>query len=450
MSCAPPGADQYRRKVLPERERARVRNQWLLQRLDTVLPEVMAREGFDCWVVSAREYNEDPVIMTLLPEPYMYARRRTILAFFRLADGTFEKLTLSRYPIVGPDERTDELFCGAAAQPAGPHHYYQAVWDPAAEEQWDCLARLIRERNPATIGINVSETFAFGDGLTHGEYEQLAAALGPEYMARTRGAERVAVGWLEYRTPAEIAAYAGIVEIAHAIIAEGFSSRVVLPGVTTTDDVVWWMRQKVTDLGLRPWFQPSVSIQSADSATPAMAGQAPPQRKLIKPGDLLHCDFGLVYLGLCTDTQQNAYVLRTGETDAPAGLHAALASGNRLQDIHLEMMVAGRSGNDILRMALEKAKAEGLDPQIYTHPLGYHGHAAGPTIGLWDQQGGVPGRGDYELFDGTAHSIELNVKCQVPEWGGQTVRMALEEDVIFTGGRCHWLDGRQTKLHLIG
>jgi Xaa-Pro aminopeptidase len=428
-------ADDFARKILPERERARIRNRWLRERLESVLPALMEREGFDCWVVSAREYNEDPVIMTLLPEPMMYARRRTILAFFRAGDGSFEKLTLSRYPMADPETA---------------YSYYQGAWDPAVEEQWDCLARLIRERDPKTIGVNVSETFAFGDGLSHAEYQQMVAALGPEHAGRLRGAERLAVGWLEHRTPGEIAAYSGIVEMAHAIVAEAFSGRVILPGVTTTDDVVWWMRQRVTDLGLRTWFQPSVSIQAHGLRRPAMAGQAPPERKLILPGDMLHCDFGLVYLGLCTDTQQNAYVLRLGETDAPAGLHAAMAAGNRLQDIHLEMMMAGRTGNDILLLALEKAKGEGIRPSIYTHALGYHGHAAGPTIGLWDQQGGVPGRGDYELFDDTVHSIELNVTHAVPEWGGEDVRMALEEDAVFTGGKCHWLDGRQTKLHLIG
>ncbi len=428
-SCGFAPADAYRAKVLPLRAQADVRNRWLRRRLETVLGEVMAREGFDMWVVSAREYNECPVIMTLLPEPSMAARRRTIMLFARREDGTVERLTVSRY---------------------GMGDFYEAAWDPDKEEQWACLARLVRLRNPKVIGINVSSTFAFGDGLTHAEYLEMMEAFGPELAARTRGAERLAVGWLERRLPEEIEAYTGIVEIARAIVAEAFSSRVVLPGVTTTEDVVWWMRQKVSDLGLRPWFQPSVSIQA-----PGMAGRSPggqgagPARLLIQPGDVLHCDFGLVYLGLCTDTQENAYVLRLGEFEAPAGLSAAFATGNRLQDIHLEALRTRRTGNEILAAALKQALSEGIQPSIYTHPLGYHGHAAGPTIGLWDQQGGVPGRGDYELFDDTCHSIELNVRQTVPEWGGQEVRMALEQDVVFTGGKAHWLAGRQTRLHLI-
>ena len=416
-----------------------------MERLETVVPMLMKREGFDMWIIAAREYNEDPVIMSLLPEPMMAARRRTILVFYRGPDGAVERLTISRY---------------------GLGEFYRAIWDPEQEEQWDCLARIIRERDPKVIGINVSETHAFGDGLSHGEYLGMAAAVGEDYMGRTKGAERLCVGYLEHRTEAEIAAYPGIVEIAHAIVAEAFSSKVILPGVTTTDDVVWWMRQKVTDLGLRTWFQPSVSIRASAlgcrnrGASPASTNRAqtpgpwsnrPKTGKLIEPGDVLHCDFGIIYLGLYTDTQEDAYVLRLGEADAPQGLHDAMAAGNRLQDIHLEMMVTGRTGNEILAMALAKATAEGLRPTIYTHPLGYHGHAAGPTIGLWDQQGGVPGRGDYELFDHTAHSIELNIKHAVAEWGGQDVRMAVEQDIIYcSGGKSIWLDGRQTRLHLIG
>jgi Xaa-Pro aminopeptidase len=246
--------------------------------------------------------------------------------------------------------------------------------------------------------------------------------------------------------------WAGLVEIGHAIIAEAFSSRTIQPGITTTDDVVWWMRQKMLDLGLRAWFQPTVDIQAHGLAYEKPgAGQkvSASRRKRILPGDLLHCDVGFYYLGLATDQQQNAYVLRPGEEDAPEGLKATLAEGNRLQDIHAEAMAEGRTGNEILKMALEKAKEEGLRQSIYTHPIGYHGHAAGPTIGLWDQQDGVPGQGDYELFDSTCCAIELNVVKPVPEWDDQQVRMALEEDAVFAGGGLRWLSGRQTQLHLI-
>jgi hypothetical protein len=421
--------DTYRNKILPLRAQAEVRNRWLKERLETVIPDLMQREGFDLWLIIAREYNEDPVIMTLLPEPAMAARRRTILVFARQTDGTVERLTLDRY---------------------GHGDYYAKGWEPDKEDQFACLHRVVSERDPQVIGLNYADDFAFGDGLTYSEQRNVLAALGETYVPRVRSAERLCVGWLERRIPAELTVYPGIVEMGHALIAEAFSSRTLQPGITTTADVVWWFRQKMQDLGLRAWFQPSVEIQAPGISFEGPAGGGKEAtRQVILPGDLLHCDVGFYYLGLATDQQQHAYVLKPGETDAPPGLRQALAAGNRLQEIHLAEMQVGRTGNEVLKAALTRATAEGITPSIYSHPLGYHGHAAGPVIGLWDQQEGVPGKGDYPLFDDTCYSIELNIKQAVPEWDNQLVRIALEEDAVLRGGQISWLAGRQTSFYLI-
>lgn len=417
--------NSYKNLILPLREQLPVVNGWLKTRLDSILAEIMQREGFDMWLVIAREYNEDPVIMSLLPAPAMSARRRTILVFSLKDDGTLERLTLSRYGLGG---------------------YYESGWNPDNESQYDCLKRVITERNPQKIGINTSPTFAFGDGLSVNEYEQLKTALGDEWMARTTSAERLCIGWLERRIPDEMDSYPVLVELGHAIIAEAFSTSVIHPGITTTDDVVWWMRQTMHDLGLKAWFHPTIEIQAPGQSYKSSENP----RKLIQPGDLLHCDMGFYYLGLATDQQQHAYVLKRGENDAPDYLKAALAEGNRLQDIHMEEMQIGRTGNEVLKSARERALAAGLSPSVYSHPLGYHGHAAGPTIGLWDQQGGVPGNGDYELFDDTCYSIELNITKTIAEWDNQEIRIALEEDALLTSGKMYWLHGRQTEFHLIG
>lgn len=422
--------EQYRSKLLPLREQAAIRNRWLKQRLDEFLPVLMAREGIDMWIIAAREYNEDPVIMTFLPEPAMAARRRTILLFSLREDGTVERLTLDRY---------------------GHGDYYAKGWDPDVEEHFACLARVVRERAPQQIGLNIASDFPFGDGLSHSEYELILAALDERDRTRVVSAERLCVGWLEHRIAPEQMLYPGMAQMAHALIAEAFSSRVIQPGITTTEDVVWWFRQKMHDLGLRAWFQPSVEIQAPGLTFDGPAGGGSgEQRNLILPGDLLHCDVGFYYLGLTTDHQQNAYVLKPGETDAPEGLRTLLAEGNRLQDIHMQEMQVGRTGNEVLQRVLERAEDEGIEPQVYSHPIGYHGHAAGPIAGLWDQQDGVPGKGDYPLFDQTCYSIELNAKKAIPEWDNQVVRMALEEDALLSGGVMRWLDGRQTELHLIG
>jgi len=407
--------------ILGLKDRAAVRDRWLGLRLETVLPEVMRREKIDMWLVICAEDNEDPVYLTLVPADSYSARRTTMLVFFDRGKNGIERLTVGRY---------------------GIGKLYPASWDPEKIDQWSRLAEIVKERNPSRIGINESDVFAFADGLSASHKARLVRALGPDLSRRLVSAERLAVGWLERRTPDELDVYDHIAAVAHAIIAEVFSRDAVTPGVTTVSDVVWRLRERVSSLGLETWFQPSVEIQRPGES---LDGEA----DVIHRGDLLHCDFGIRYLGLCTDTQQHAYVLRPGEEDAPAGLKAALAQGNLLQDILLEEFKEGRAGNEILASALRKAKAAGLRPSIYTHPLGYHGHAAGPTIGLWDKQNGVPRDGDYPLFADTVYSIELNITAAVPEWGGTDVRIALEQDAVFGRTGSRFLDVRQTAFHLI-
>lgn len=417
--------EALRDMILPLRDQMRVRNAWLKERLDTLLPELMARENIDMWLVIAREYNEDPVIMTLLPEPAMSARRRTILVFIRREGKTVERLTLSRYGYEG---------------------FYEPAWNPEEEpNQYARLAQVVEENNPGKIGLNIGTTFAFGDGLSHGEYEQLQATLGPDKMARITSAERLCVGWLERRIPAEMAVYPQLVAIGHSLLSTAFSRRVISPGVTHVSDVQWWLRDTLQSLGLRAWFHPSFDLQAPNEGY----DKAEDKRQIIQPGDLLWCDMGFSYLGLNTDQQQHGYVLRPGEHDAPGDLVALLKHGNQLQDIHLDEMAIGSTGNEVLNRTLARAKQAGINPQVYSHPLGYHGHAAGPTIGLWDRQEGVPGNGDYPLFDDTAYSIELNVRGTIPSWDNQEVRIMLEEDALLHGGRCHWLDGRQEAFYYI-
>lgn len=408
--------------VLGLKEQAAICDGWLKVKLDRVMPELMRREKIDMWLVLCEEYNEDPVYLSLVPFASLSARRLSLLVFFdRGPDKGVERFTVSRY---------------------GVGDLYPTVWKADQEDQWQALAKAVKARDPRRIGIDESEVFAFGDGLSATMKKRLVQALGPEYAKRLVSAERLAVGWLERRLPEEIEVYDHICAVAHAIIAEAFSREVITPGVTTTADVEWWIWEKFRSLGQTTWFSPGISLQRPASSP---FKDSP----VIHPGDLLHCDIGLNYLRLDTDTQQHAYVLRPGETEAPAGLRAGLAQGNRLQDILLGEMAAGRTGNQVLAAALAKAKAEGLRPSIYTHPLGVHGHAAGPTIGLWDKQGGVPGAGDYPLYPDTVYSIELNVRAAVAEWGGQDVQIALEQDAAFTANGPRFLDRRQTELILV-
>jgi Xaa-Pro aminopeptidase len=410
--------------LLPLREQARLQDAWLKKRLDTVVPALMREQGIDAWVLVAREYVEDPVVATMLDAESMHARRRTILLFFDPGGGKpVERLTVSRYGLGG-------LFAPA--------------WDPAKEpDQWKRLAALLAERKPKRIAINSSPLSQFGDGLTLSQYEGMIAALPQPLRQRVVRTESLAVGWLETRIPEELAAYPNIVRVAHAIIAEAFSDKVITPGKTTADDVVWWMRERVSQLGLKVWFQPSIGILRKGTAG-MLEGD-----EVIRPGDMLWTDFGITYLRLNTDTQHLAYVLKKGERDAPAGVKRGLAAANRVQDILTSSFRTGLSGNEILAAARARALAEGLKPSIYSHPIGYHGHGAGSSIGFWDNQNADP-RGEHKLRANTAWSIELNARAAVPEWGGQEVEFRSEEVAWFDGREVHYLDGRQSRFHLIG
>jgi Xaa-Pro aminopeptidase len=417
------------------REQAALQQQWLAVRLERNLPAVMRAHGVDMWVVAMREYNEDPVFRALVSPTTFAARRRTIYVFFDR----------------GPVEGVERIALGGSSQ-GGLYQTVRAT-EPAPDgrprelwgaAQWDLFARVVRERNPRRIAVNISREHNFGDGLSAGEWEQMQEALGPDLRPRVVRNERLAIDYLSLRVPEMLPVFRRMHEVVHEIITTAFSNAVITPGTTTTDDVVWWMRQRFVDLGLGTWFQPSVDVQRRgvemqDSTAP-----------VILRGDVLHCDVGITVLGLNTDTQHMGYVLREGESAPPAGLQAALAASNRLQDIAMAQMRPGRTGNEALAATLAQMRSEGIDGTVYSHPVGDHGHGAGPLIGLWDRQDGVPGRGDVPLLAGTYFSIELQAATRVPEWDGQLVRSMQEEDAeLGLDGQMRWILDRQTAFHLV-
>lgn len=416
--------------VLDERARAKVIDELLEDRFNTLLPQLMRREGIDMWIVISREYNEDPVMKTMLPAEWLSARRRTVMVFFDAGpEKPLEKMAISRYDV----------------------GLLKASWDlNVFPDQWEALLDIIRTRNPRRIGINTSDTYGLADGLVHTEYTLLMQYLPKNFRERVVSAEKLAIAWLETRTDKEMVLYEHICHLSHLIVAEGLSEMAIQPGVTTTEDVVWWYRNRVRQLGLDTWFHPTVDVQRADPENfdHLRTFSRRPGLQVIMPGDLLHVDFGISYLRLNTDMQQHAYVLRPGETQAPAALQQALQTGNRLQDILTAQFTKGKTGNEMLAAALQQAALEGITASIYSHPIGYHGHAAGPAIGMWDNQKNVAGTGDYPLFENTAYSIELNVSLPIPEWN-KTIRIMLEEDGFFDGNSFRYMDGRQQQLWLI-
>ena len=417
--------------ILEEKERAKVINEILKDRFENVLPKLMDKTGIDMWILISREYNEDPVLKTMLPAEWLNARRRTIILFYRdKAKNTLDKLAVARYNF-------GENIISA--------------WDKEVEpNQWKRLNQLIEERNPKTIGINYSKYFNIADGIDKTDYEEFVANISKENRDKIISAQKLATAWIETRTAREMEIFSDIVEITHNIIKEAFSSKVIEVGATTTTDVEWWMRQKVTNMGLETWFHPSVDIQrnTEENKDHLRSFSNRPDRKIIQKGDLLHCDFGITYLRLNSDCQQMAYVMKDDETEVPVFLKKAFNKGNKLQDILTSNFIEGDSGNTILLNSLNQAVNRDLRPSIYTHPLGSYGHSSGPTIGMWDSQDGVKGNGDYPLHKNTVYAIELNITSYIKEWS-RDIRIMLEEAGYFGEEGFRYVNQRQTEIRSI-
>lgn len=414
--------------VLSQRAQAEVIDNWLEDRIKNLLPGLMTETGIDMWIVMSREYNEDPVIRTFLPATWHAARRRTILVMYQpVANQPVQTFAIARYDV------------GKS---------FKKAWDPEAQpDQWKALVQLIQEKNPKKIGLNYADDYGHADGLTYTDYLEFLEKLPESFKGNVQSAQTLAVRWLETRTPAEMATYRHIQQLANYIIAEGLSEKVITPGVTTTEDVMWFYREKIKEMKLDTWFHPTVDVQrpDANSNEAQRSFAMRPGVEVIMPGDLLHIDFGITYLRLNTDTQQLAYVLKAGETEVPKYLEDALAVGNRLHDILTSNFVTGRTGNEILRAARQQMEKEGIRGSIYTHPLGFYGHSAGPTIGMWDNQGDTPGAGDFPLHPHTGYAIELNAVVFVKEWN-KDVRVMLEEGAYFDGEKVTYYNGRQRKI----
>jgi Xaa-Pro aminopeptidase len=438
---------QPERPFGPLREQAAMQQDWLRKRLDTFLPALMRQHGIDMWVVPMREYNEDPIFIAIASPETFAARRRTIYVFFDTcaAAGTAPSPSCVQRIALGGSSQGGVFEARRSTKKAagdvGRGHQAE-LW---GDEQWEALKAVVEERDPRVIGIDRSTVFALSDGLSSGELKGMTAALGDKWTARFRDAEGLPLDLIAVRLSEEEAFFRRMQELVWSLTQEMFSSRVITAGRTRTSDLVWWWRQRVNDLGLGTWFQPSVDVQRRGT-TAEQIGSDP----IVQPGDLLHCDVGITVARLNTDTQHLAYVLAPGETDAPEGLRRALANANALQDIVMEELRPGRTGNEILTASRARMQARGIDGTVYSHPVGLHGHGAGPLIGLWDYQDGVGGRGDAKVIPSMWWSIELQATTPVPEWGGQAVRVAQEEDAIIdAGGKVRWALRRQDRLFLI-
>ncbi len=418
--------------VMTIRERAATVDKITMMRLNTLLPKFMRETGFDMWIIPCNEDNYDPVFNTMVPYD-AWCPITQILVFYDPGPGkNIERLNVSRTNMKGLHKKV----------------WDSRAWDTEKKEgQWDCLARIVKERDPKKIGINESDVIWAADGLTVSLKKKLVKTIGPEYTSRLHSAEELATLWLETLLDEELDLYETAVAISHALIAETFSNRIITPGVTTTDDLIFHYRQRFADLGLGMAFRPSFRVIGRH---PEVAKKYSTEDKIIRRGDVLHCDVGIKYLRYNTDTQEMAYVLRRGETDVLEGLTTGIAEGNKLQDVFCGEFKEGLTGNQMLANILKTAKESGIEkPKVYSHSLGYYLHEPGPLIGLPWEQVNTGLRGEVKLVPNSCFTVELSVIRSIPEWGGKDFRFRLEQDIVFTVKGVYFLDGRQTEFHVI-
>jgi len=412
-------------KVLPLRRRDEVITRILRKRLDTILPLAMREAGIDMWLILCQEDDYEPVFKTMMPLD-TWAPILQMLIFFDPGHGKpIERINLSM-------THFGDL--------------YDKPWNGQRfEEQWELLPKIIRERNPKRIGINIGRVQWAAGGLTHNLHEQLIEVV-PD-VARLVSAEPAATRWLATLTDDEVLLFEHVVDVAKSIIASCYRRETIVPGVTTIQDVMWAYWQRVADLGLEVAFKPFFRIVRSEAARREFGNDD----QTIRPGDFLHCDVGIRYLGLNSDHQQWAYVCRPGEDQAPAGARSILAEAHRLQEIFMAEFEQGRSGNELLARILTRARTEGVpNPKVYSHSLGLYLHEPGPLIGLpWEQER-CEGRGDVRLEYNNAFTMELSVQDVLPEWKNEEFRLSIEEDVVFTPDGCRPIGLRQTAFHLIG
>lgn len=403
------------------KEQYNMQDMFLKRRIHQLLPQLMKESGVEMWVVISREYNEDPVFGTLVPALVKNASRTTCLVFSLDSEGQFEALNVSR-----PNPRLDGF-------------YTQAM--DRKDNVFQALKHLIDRKKPSRVHVNMSNDCAVADGLTKNVYDQMTTALcGAAPLA---GAEELVIRWVETRTPGELEVYPQVYQLAMDVIDQVFSGSFIKPGVTTTTDAEWEMMRLINGYGLPFWFSPDVDLQRKGNDNQRL------NDLVIQQGDIVHCDVGLICMGLNTDTQRNVYIGRAGEQEIPEGIRAAFRTANRFQDIVRNQFQTGKTGNEIFFEAQKQAQEENIQAMCYTHPIGTFGHSAGPCVGMYDNQGFVPGHGERKMYDNTCYALELNATQAVPEWDNQPVCMMLEETIVFSSGATRFLDDKRDVIRFI-
>ena len=430
-----------------EKARFEIRKDIIAKRLNTVLLPAMRAHGIDLWLVFSREHHLDPMQSELGGG---WGGVRNAYLFFDRGGDRPEKI------FIGSHELHDRTI---------PDTYDQVIYYGYTKDGVTAdLRRVIEERDPKKIGINISPTLPMADGLSWSLRGFLEDSLGPKYAARLTSAELLVRDFRQHHIRAEWAPFADLCRWTVTWEEDALSDAVIVPGETTVADVHWWLRQKAADLDLQIEFLPNVRVtRKGENMAPSNSPE-----HVIQPGDVLSIDAGVGYIDYRTDIKRTAYVLRPGETDAPESMQRAFAAAMKVTDLLTANMKVGAIGHEVWAKTMKDAEElgylEGLNPAgssiirdqrdrpevgIYSHSVGNATHDIGARVAQnWPFAYGD--RVGYPLALNAWYSVELHVSTPIPEWDRKLLPIRIEENAALTERGIEYFAPRQTKLLLIG
>ena len=424
-----PGSDAPR--LLSASAQFAVREAWLEQRHASLLP-MMRKHNIAMWIVVNEEFHTDPLTNYVAP-PRPYAGNRD---FFVFIDGRDQGL--KRIAITGYAEENLKRFFDAPDEPV-----------PANLR----LTQLVKEFDPKTIGLSIGGARGMTRSVTYDTHAFIVDAIGGTYATRIMSAADLIEEYLDTRLPGEKEHYTVAVALTEQLVKRALSSEVITPGKTRVGDVRRWLYDAVAAHGVTTWFQPDLRVQRQGVPNPTSRGflAVAPESLVIARGDVVHVDFGISYMGLDTDWQKMAYVLRDGETDVPLGLKLAMKSTNILQDALMRRHSRpGRLAGDVYADTVAEMKERNIEPMIYSHPVGAQGHGLGASIDFRAAQRKDIGQQTQKpLRAGSYISIELNTASAIPEWGGQKVFVMIEDVAWLDDDGWEFFRPRQESWYLV-
>ena len=398
--------------------RWRKMNQIRNDKFDLVLPEVMRENNIDMWIIMNREGRFDPLYPDM-GEGYVNST-----GYYVFTDRGGDRI-----------ERAALGISGYLLKEGGAYDYFGSELE---------LKEFVAERDPKRIGLNYSKAIGGADGLSYSGYLELAELLGEEYQKRFVSAEKLVSDFRSRRVASEIAVFGEACDIAYQITEKALSNEVVTPGITTLEDVAWWMKEQLFKHNLESSFgMPSVYVTGVRGII-ALSSD-----RIIQRGDVIMIDWGVGLMNMYTDMKRMAYVLQEGETEVPAGIQNAFDQAVIVRDIIKKTIKPGVTAKQAEEAVYEALTAKGFnkmkgfnqytegdvtDVIIGCHSVGNWGHGVGPSIAFFN-----PVRLGFEIKPSNLLSIELFAYTKVPEWGGKKLRVPLEDDAIVTTRGVEWL-----------